>query len=457
MGKGTCRRASRRLRTIAFLAVVAIVATTELRSSFEASATTFASVSTKASREEPSEITKRIEAQTFGGLVQHASQPGFPPRDWLTAISATFPGTATNAHPSDGAIGVGPSHIVEAVNDGIAVYTKGGTPLANESLNSFFGVPETVFLTDPRVLFDPISQRWFVVALQNTRSTQASYLFYGFSQTADPMSTFCFYTSNQTTGNDTFNSVVADFPGLGFDEFAFYITLARYSWGAGFAADAKVVMLPRIPLFACGGSFSAETFTTTRSLPGSFEPPVLMPTLTYGAAPAEFFVASQDQGGQYVGLWQITGRSTTGTGAVLSFVGNLAVLPYARPQPAPQRGSGTPIDFGDARVISAAVWRNGSLFFTFGVNLNFGIDGVRWYELATSSQTFRQSGLLYFDSGSYGFPAIMVDSSGGITVTASVTGTSFFLGTAVATRNPTDPPGQLAQPIIFASVQKMKR
>lgn len=380
------------------------------------------------------------------GAIGTASEP---PASALATFPTKFFGTSSNARPSDGTIAVGPSHVLQAVNKAIAIFTKTGSLVSRQTLNAFFGVPETVYITDPRVLFDPISQRWLVVALQNSTATRASYLFYGFSATSDPSSPYCYYSSNQTTGNSTFTSVQADFPGLGYDEFALYITLSRFSWGSGYPADAKIIMLPRAPLLSCVANFNSVVFLTTRPLPGDFDAPVIMPTVSFGSAPAAYFVASQDGGGQYVGLWQITNRSDPST-ATLSYSGPIAVAPYARPQPGRQRGSTVLVDFGDARITSPAVWRNGSLYFAFGVNSGYQTNGASWFELSTASRAIRQSGVLQFNGGSYGMPSVIVDATGGMALLAAVSGTDYFLGSAVATRAAGDPLGQLTQPTIFA-------
>jgi hypothetical protein len=67
---------------------------------------------------------------------------------------------------SDGA--VGPSQFVELVNGVYRVYDKSGTILQQLSLDQFWssaGATPHGSSGDPRILYDPESQRWFAAAL----------------------------------------------------------------------------------------------------------------------------------------------------------------------------------------------------------------------------------------------------------------------------------------------------
>jgi len=72
--------------------------------------------------------------------------------------------------PPDVAMGAGPHHIVEMVNLAGQVYNKDGTPSTSLfSLSSFFGTGVDS-LSDPRILYDSQSGRWFASILDITSS-----------------------------------------------------------------------------------------------------------------------------------------------------------------------------------------------------------------------------------------------------------------------------------------------
>jgi len=64
--------------------------------------------------------------------------------------------------PPDNGLAVGPNHVVEMVNSSGTIWNKsGGNPIQLFDLNKFFLVPTNYSFSDPRVLYDQLSQRWF--------------------------------------------------------------------------------------------------------------------------------------------------------------------------------------------------------------------------------------------------------------------------------------------------------
>jgi hypothetical protein len=88
----------------------------------------------------------------------------------VVTVGADFEGAnyldfGANPPDTDGA--VGPSRFVELLNSAYRVYDKSGNVLQTSSLNQFWssaGLPQASAF-DPRVLYDPDSQRWFAAAL----------------------------------------------------------------------------------------------------------------------------------------------------------------------------------------------------------------------------------------------------------------------------------------------------
>lgn len=88
----------------------------------------------------------------------------------VVTIGANFTGAnyldfGANPPDTDGA--VGPSQFVELLNSAYRVYDKSGNVLQTSSLNEFWssaGLPQASAF-DPRILYDPDSQRWYAAAL----------------------------------------------------------------------------------------------------------------------------------------------------------------------------------------------------------------------------------------------------------------------------------------------------
>jgi len=88
-------------------------------------------------------------------------------------IVAGFDGlnqTQCDCVPPDVQIAVGPNHVVEMVNADMGIWDKSGTLLSTILLDKLFTVPSSDILSDPRVMFDVSSKRWYSSVLDVTTS-----------------------------------------------------------------------------------------------------------------------------------------------------------------------------------------------------------------------------------------------------------------------------------------------
>src|SRR3954452_12210101 len=88
-----------------------------------------------------------------------------PPSPPATASFGGLDSRQANVNPADVQLAVGPSAVVQAVNSSIAIWSPTGTLLRQQTLGQFFsggGVDRSHdATTDPRVLWDPVSGRFF--------------------------------------------------------------------------------------------------------------------------------------------------------------------------------------------------------------------------------------------------------------------------------------------------------
>jgi hypothetical protein len=115
---------------------------------------------------------------------------------------------AGNLDPADVQLAVGAGDVVQLVNMLMSVWTTGGTPLKTVSLQALIGSNDR--LVDPRILFDPTSGRWLVLATDVTSDSFGAKI--GISQTSDPTGAWWFYT----WGSPQISSECLDQPRLGY-------------------------------------------------------------------------------------------------------------------------------------------------------------------------------------------------------------------------------------------------
>jgi len=141
--------------------------------------------------------------------------------------------------PADADIAVGPSHVMVVTNEQFHIYSRDAalTQLSTSTLQTFFNRPgKSVF--DPKVVYDPWSQRWIMLALE--QDGLLSYYWIAFSQTNNPTGTWWVYQLNAHVDGSTITQFWADYPGLGLsaygagDSTAIFITSNQYNQAGAF-------------------------------------------------------------------------------------------------------------------------------------------------------------------------------------------------------------------------------
>src|SRR5256886_1720189 len=120
--------------------------------------------------------------------------------------------------PPDVQVAVGPNHVVEMVNVLGRISTKQGVEVQTFPLDSFFGVPSTDFISDPKVHFDTASSRWFASMTDVTTGR----VLLEVSKSDDPTGLWNAYSVSTITG-------CADQPLLGFSDLVVIISANDFS------------------------------------------------------------------------------------------------------------------------------------------------------------------------------------------------------------------------------------
>jgi hypothetical protein len=222
------------------------------------------------------EVVGRIERQSGSAATRAAplavpSLRGLPVDDESHGVSgfagmigfdqATAGSNVFDFEPPDQALCVGNGFVVEGVNLALAIYSPQGQLLAGPaSLNDFFGLADELTdprnLSDPRCLYDPGSNRWFVVLTQfeldDLGNITGSQLRIAVSHGGDPTGGYQLYsleTSND--GSDFFPGdcpCLGDQPLIGADANGFY--LSTNSFGQISYQGAQLYLLSKADLAA---------------------------------------------------------------------------------------------------------------------------------------------------------------------------------------------------------------
>ncbi len=296
--------------------------------------------------------------------------------------------------PSDMALAVSNTWVVQVVNSRIAVYNKtggiqAGFPKALGGTSGFFP-SATTDTGDPRAFYDRMNNRFVVVADDFTGGA----MWLAASQTNDPRGAWNIYklapwgaANCRVSGN-----ACPDFPMIGFDDQTIYLSL-NYFPAAGGVSD-WMLLLPKKTIYA-GGGFGYNFFSNFTW--GGIAIDSMQPVSLLSAADhprAGFAVASFNIN---FGGGQCSGSSGCSGIMVWAFSNNLqaagspgpewsaVLLPtattYRFPANANQKGFPFSVDTGDTRISGSPFYHGGHI--TASVNTN-GTDGRAhhaWFEI----------------------------------------------------------------------------
>jgi len=301
-------------------------------------------------------------------------------------IGSNFTGSTFNVHSSDvppdtdGA--VGPRHIVELINGHYATYHKAsGRRVQASSLEQFWidaGASVRGRVVDPRVLFDPHSDRWFASTPSFNGGNGPDDLLMAVSRTSDP-------TRGWVGVAVPFSGPVGDFvdfPTLGIDGERVYLF-----------ANGAVLVVPKADLVSPTPSFANARFVQSHEL------------LTPISSNIQPVVNLDNTGGAYpmLGPWDVEGTSfrrwsiggPVAAPALDPSVTFIPVTPYPGlgNQGALQPESGVGVATSSQKFASSLVQRNGVIWGVQGVG-HQGRAVLRWFAIDAATNALLQEGLV---------------------------------------------------------------
>jgi len=338
--------------------------------------------------------------------------------------------------PPDPQVAVGPDHVFEMVNIIGRIYTKSGGPVQTFTLRSFFGVPAGFHDTDPKVLYDALSNRWFAsyVSLidQSGGTNDQGRLHLAISQTSDPTGAWNVYFL-------TYAQLFPDYAGIGVTNDKLTISSNIFDIDQPFYFGEETLVVEKADVLAGvpGGSVGLTAFARRLD--------------RFTVRPAQSLTAVNDQ-------FLVTRNAST-TLTVIRITGtpdaanvteaaatNLTMLAHNAP-PASVALGGT-IDSGDSRLFDA-MWRNGRLWTGGSAACVPSGDSTtrscaHVIEVNTSPTPTIAQDMLFGASGQYfSWPALRTDASTDLYVSLTHTNAATFAEARTTGRLSTDPPNTM--------------
>jgi hypothetical protein len=358
------------------------------------------------------------------------------------SASTNFAGIPyTNWFPPDCTMAAGPNHVLVSVNSSVAVYPKGGGgAVLQRTLTVWFSnIVQGLTIFDPKVLWDQHAGRWVLLAVAVSQQPKKSLYLLSVSASADPLGLWRNYSLNAMVDGSTATNNWADFPALGVDNKALYITSNQFAFGGGFQY-AKIRVVPKAGPYS-GGAAPFFDFVNMKNQNNTTAFTV-QPCHTFGAPQVEYLVNSAFPSGNFLTVWRIV---PSGASFALSRT-TVATSSYALPPNAAQKGNNDPLNTGDVRVLHA-VFRGDSVWCALTTAHNWGgaasQAAVHWFQIRAAIPALVQEGVYGAANIHYFFPACCPDNNGNMILVFSRCSPNEFGSCFYTGRKSTDPLGSL--------------
>ncbi len=356
------------------------------------------------------------------------------PTDTLTSLDSQVAalGSDQGVEPPDTIVATSGSQLVEMVNDSVTVWSvsaAGALALASGplDLNSFFYVPSGYTFSDPRVVYDPVGQRWIASGVAFTASG-GSAIVLDVSATADATGNWTQYEG------DVSSTLIHDQPKLGMSGEQVVLSWNDFLLGSLYEG-ATTWVFDRAGLES-GSVLGAATFGPDSNAFSIVPASVVSGSTEYAVwNDADCSYSGCSTGSPSLGVVEIGG--TPANNSVTWTTYNPALAPMSNPPAALQPAPGNAIDTDDDRLLGA-VWSNNTLW-TAGNDACTppGDTAVRsclrliQVDLSASPRILQD-----FDAGAAGaelyYPAVALDGAGNLAVAFSASSASLpaSVGTA---------------------------
>jgi hypothetical protein len=312
-------------------------------------------------------------------------------------------------YPPDGAVGVGPSHVVAAVNTSFKIWNKAGGLLApGVSLSALFAANAACYpnISDPGTQYDAAAGRFIIEALTYDSAFNSSVCI-AVSTTGDPTGSYWVYGFQVSPARD-----LLDFPQFAVGSDAIYLSGNQFQDGVTYVG-ARVYAYNKTQMYA--GATASFVFKNVGNDAAGFIADTLYPAKGVSTPNTAYFIAADNNfaTGNSISLWKWSNPFGANT---FSLQGGVTVTTYAQPPLATEPGGTT--DAGDVRNLGAAFY-NGTVYgvHTIGCNPGGGtVPCLQWYQLRNidAAPALAQQGIFGGTGQSRYYPNLSVDTSGNL-------------------------------------------
>jgi hypothetical protein len=313
-------------------------------------------------------------------------------------------------YPPDVQVAVGPNYIMEMNNLEGKTFTKTGGSVSTFSLYPLFGISSSDKITDPRIMYDTGSGRWFASISDLTLSTVKVAV--STSSIPNTFKIFNFKFSN-----------CPDYPSIGLndDKFAVSANLFASTCNGSYAGVQYYI----INKSYMTGATSTPIYSRSSPNTSIFS---LQPTQSLSSTATLYMVTVDADLSNHATVYSFSKPPSISN--VPTIIVNYPIPTTHIPPDGLQRGTSTRVDTNDARILDTA-WYQGRLWLTFNDACTPSGDVqtrscIRLIQINTPTSSISQD----FDVGAKGayyfYPALRMDSSSNLLVVFGASSLSIY-------------------------------
>jgi hypothetical protein len=187
-------------------------------------------------------VARLKKSAAENGIIEFASFNGIE-----DAVSPN----STVSIPPDPYIAAGPEHLIQVVNTRFRITDKNGNQIKSIWASNWYaglGI-ENVSPFDCKVIYDHHSRRWIMVWLHVDFTSSEAYILISASEDSSAEGNWYSWKMASTVNGITLSGKWADYPGIGFDNKAIYITTNEFSFDGSKPATTKIKIIPKSELY----------------------------------------------------------------------------------------------------------------------------------------------------------------------------------------------------------------
>jgi hypothetical protein len=353
-------------------------------------------------------------------------------------------GVNSAALPPDPNGAIGPKHFVEFINGTFAVYNRtNGHSVQRKTDIKFWSDAGLIIspdsgVSDPRVIYDPISQRWFAsqvdydaAAPSGDPTFEANDFLLAVSAGSDPTGTWhgFMFQADPDSGN------FADFPTLGVDSNGVYLA-GDFFYGSDNPIGPGLVSIPKVDLLADTPTIANRTWFGV--MDDSVRGQVLQPVICADGSSSGNILAMGDIGNDsdpHSNLVSFAVQNAASPSATLTASTSINVSPYIVPfNPdagvplftAVQPDGTATLQANDARLSARVYAVAGVLYAVHSTEVNNHM-AVRWYRISATTHALLESGIITNADLDLFYPAIAANANGTVIIGYNGSGIGTFV------------------------------